>query len=103
MLRHYYVKRGQFANQYWLNYTSNAVQDRAAEKEGCDRITYKEARRLCKLERDRQKYEPSSAGYADDRILPYGVDLDSVYDSKAYYDAYSDYIVFWPNHDQVAV
>ena len=44
MLKHYYVKRGEFANQYWLNYTSNAAQDRAAVAEGCERITYKEAR-----------------------------------------------------------
>ena len=102
MLRHYYVKRGAFANQYWLNYTSNSAQDQAAEAEGCERITLKEAQRLCKLECDRRKYEPSSAGYADDRILPYGVDLDTVCESRNYYYA-NQYVVFWPGHDKMTI
>lgn len=95
MSNRYWIKRGDFANQYWLEYTTTPEQDMRAESEGCERIKLKEAIRLCRAERDRRKYDPAFSGYADDRIWPYGVDRDSVYASRGYYD--SGFVIYWPN------
>ena len=72
----YYVKRGDFRNQYSLVYTNSSISDEHAIADGYERITRKEAERLCVAERRRRKDDPSFAWYADAYIFPYGVDAD---------------------------
>ena len=69
----YYIKYTRdFANTYALVYTETATEEEKAAAEGYQRITRKEAERLCRAERYREQYDPSFAGYASDVILPYG-------------------------------
>ena len=68
----YYIKYTKdFANTYALVYTETAAEEEKAAAEGYQRITRKEAERLCRAERAREQYDPSFAGYASSEILPY--------------------------------
>lgn len=68
--RHYYIKRGNWSNVYALRWTDSAEGDKAAIHLGYDRITRAEAIQQARAERDRQKFDPSFAGHADDRVYP---------------------------------
>ena len=78
MKKHYWVRRGDFANQYTLGYTETAEQEEWAEQAGCERITRKEAEQLCRDERYRERHDSAFSGYADSVILPvwYPADRD---------------------------
>lgn len=68
--RHYYIKRGSFANMYSLRWTDSAAGDATAHRLGYERITRAEAIRQARAERERQQYDPSFSGYADARVFP---------------------------------
>lgn len=68
--RHYYIKRGSYANTYSLRWTDSAEGAAAAERLGYERITRAEAIQHARAERDRQKFDPSFAGHADNRVYP---------------------------------
>ena len=70
MKRKYYVRKGDFANVYSLGYADTDAEIAMAESGDWEQITRKEAERLCRAERTRQKEEPAFSGYADDVILP---------------------------------
>lgn len=97
MSKHYWIKRGEFANQYDLEYTITPEQEYQAWHQGYEPITRKEAVKLCRAERDRRNNDPMFAGYADDRIWPFGVDRAVVHGSKAYEDSYGcGFVIEWP-------
>lgn len=95
MQRHYWIKRGEFSNQYALEYTISPDQDYLAERQGYERIPMKEAIRLCRLERDREQNDRMFSGYADDRIWPFGIDRSVVHGSW-YYCNSGGYVIDWP-------
>ena len=79
----YYIKRGNFANQYGLCYTP------AGQKlpEGWERITRKEASYYASQEAGRRKYNRSMSGYAPQYVLPYGMeesDMRELYTPEQY-------------------
>ena len=79
--RHYYIKRGSYANTYSLRWTDNAEGDKAAIRLGYDRITRAEAIQQARAERERQKFDPSFAGHADSRVYPmYTIDRHGILD-----------------------
>lgn len=67
-MKKYWVERGEFANEYSLVWTDGGNKP---EGEGWERVTRKEAARLCRSERARREYDASFAGYADTLIYPY--------------------------------
>lgn len=90
----YWVKYGDFANIYSLEYTRTPEQEAEAIRQGFERITLREAKHLCALERDRRKYDQAFSGYADTRIWPFGVDRGDVNGSRYYME--SGYVIPWP-------
>ena len=75
-MRKYFVKYGEFANTYSVCYTENESEETQAIERGMERITRKEAERLCARESERRKENPAFSGYASDVILPFGYDGD---------------------------
>ena len=59
-----------FSNTYDLVYTETEQEEQQALAEGYERITRKEAERLCAAERDREHWDSSFSGYASSVILP---------------------------------
>lgn len=70
MKKYYYKNTEGFSNTYALTYTETAEEDAKVLSEGYERITRKEAERLCKAEREREVYDSAFSGYADSVILP---------------------------------
>lgn len=70
MKKFFYKNTSGFANTYDLVYTETEKEEEKVIAEGYERITRKEAERLCRAERDREQYEPSNSGYASSVILP---------------------------------
>lgn len=75
-MRKYFVKYGDFANTYGIYYTENDSEETQAIERGMERITRKDAERLCMRESARRKEDPAFSGYASDVILPFGYDGD---------------------------
>lgn len=71
-MRKYFVKYGDFANTYSICYTDNESEETQAIERGMERITRKDAERLCMRESARRKEDPAFSGYASDVILPFG-------------------------------
>lgn len=102
MPKSYWIKRGEFANQYALEYTSTPEQEAQAWRQGYEPIKRVEAENLCRLERDREKYDPSFAGYGDNRVWPFGVDRAVVHGSRYYEDSRGNrFVIEWPTHSAV--
>lgn len=67
--RAYYVRYPRdFANEYSLRYTVGSAELSASD--GWERITWREAERLARAERERRRWEPERSGYADTDIYP---------------------------------
>lgn len=66
-MKHYYIKRGDFANCYALRY----AEDGDTIPAGFDRITRKDAEQLARREKQRRKDDPNFSGYADAEIKPF--------------------------------
>lgn len=75
-MRKYFVQYGNFSNVYDIRYTDNASEETQAIERGMERITRKEAERLCVMESARCKENTAFSGYASDVILPFGYDDD---------------------------
>lgn len=73
-MRSYWIKRGEFSNQYGLVYCNSTIDEEKAQTAGYERITRKEAIAKCREERNRQKADPAFAGYADSYIYPFMLD-----------------------------
>lgn len=70
-MKKYYIKNNYgFANTYTLVYTETPEQDEQALACGYERITRKEAERLCARENDRRTFDSSFSGFASNVILP---------------------------------
>jgi hypothetical protein len=69
-MKHYWVKYYGFGNSYNLTYTINAEQDAAMIEAGHERITRREAIRLCAAENYRRKHDSAFSGFADNLIYP---------------------------------
>lgn len=69
-MKHYYVKYRGFVNAYHVGYTRCSAEDEQVEALGYERITRKEAIRLCIRENERRKYERSSAYNANNVLYP---------------------------------
>jgi hypothetical protein len=81
---HYYR---DFRNSYSLLWADSPEME-AALPEGAEQISRAKAIELARAEKERQKYEPSFAGYAADAIYPadYNSDRDGdLYNDKRYY------------------
>lgn len=87
-MKHYYIKRGEFANVYTLEYTTSAEQDAAAVAAGYERITRREAFALCARERDRRQYDGAFSGFADSQVWPFGVDRERAMQLPGYMRGY---------------
>lgn len=88
-MKRYYVKYYlDFSNTYNLAYTETEAEEKQAKEQGYDRITRKEAERLCALENQRRKQDPAFAYHADAVILPIGYDDDWRNDSNLTLDGY---------------
>ena len=68
--RHYYIKRGSYANTYSLRWTDSAEGAAAAERLGYERITRAEAIQQARAERERRRFDPGFSGHADNRVFP---------------------------------
>lgn len=84
-MRKYYVFYGTFENQYSIYYTENNKEEMAIEEKGAERITRKEAIKLCVAERYQRKVDQAFSGYADIYIYPF-----SLYENKGEIDIYND-------------
>lgn len=73
-MKSYWVKYGEFANNYSLRKAWNASEGCCLILAGYQRITRKEAERLASAERRRRKENPQFAGYADDTIKSFNRD-----------------------------
>lgn len=68
--RKYYVHYWRdFGNTYELYYT-----DKEINRDGFERITRREAIRLCAEEKERRRTDPAFSGYASVTIKPYEYD-----------------------------
>ena len=86
MKKQYFVHRyNNFGNTYNL-YWADSPEMIAALPEDAERISRKEAIRLCREERYRRKHDPSFSGYATDTIFPadYPDDQDIRSDKRFY-------------------
>lgn len=90
MMRSYWIRRGDFQNQYRLAYCNSSIDEELAEMQGYERITRKEAIAECVAARRRAKENTSFSGYAD--IYPFMAD-DSKIDFCNYPWAKIDYFV----------
>lgn len=68
-MKKYYATYGNFANQYRLYWAEGKEMEKCLP-ECAERITKKEAMRLCRGERWRRKYDQAFSGYADAMIYP---------------------------------
>ena len=75
-MRKYFVKYGDFSNTYNIRYTETDCEETQAIAQGMERISRKEAIKLCARESERRKENPAFAGYASDVILPFEYDGD---------------------------
>ena len=75
-MRKYFVKYGEFTNTYCVRYTENESEEAQAIEQGMERISRKEAIKLCTMESARRKENPAFSGYAPDVILPFGYNGD---------------------------
>ncbi len=75
-MKKFYVKYFGFANVYSLAYAETEAEEKQAADRGYERVTRKEAERLCAMENKRRKDDPSFAYYADNVVLPIGYDED---------------------------
>lgn len=75
-MKRYYINNTRgFANAYNLVWAETPEQIAAAEENGYERITRREAEKLCAMENDRRKYDPAFSGYASNLIYP--IDWDA--------------------------
>lgn len=77
-----------FSNTYNLAYTEIEAEEKQAKEQGYERITRKEAERLCAQEIQRRKQDPAFAYSADSVILPIGYDDDWRNDRRMVLDGY---------------
>lgn len=88
----YFIKRGDFSNQYSLAYTTDGT-----EPKGWERITREQAETMARDEDRRRREEPSFSGYADSYVWPYNMDgMPGV--SQHFTDA--DQIIDWARYNQ---
>lgn len=88
-MKKYYVHYwNSFSNTYTLCWAESAEQMEEAEKNGYERITRKQAEKLCSDEIYRRKTDYAFSGYADSVILPYGHDGDWINDRRVYKDGH---------------
>lgn len=89
MRKKYYVEYyKRFANTYNLYYAETSEQVKVAEKAGLERITRKEAEKLCVDENYRRKNDHDFSGYADNVIYPIDYNGDWINDKRVYKDGY---------------
>lgn len=79
----YFIVRGDFRNVYSL-YWADSPEMEAHLPGTAERITRKQALEYCYAESERRKYNPSSAYYATDDIVP--ADLHLYSDGDLYND-----------------
>ena len=72
MRRQFFVHYANFSNTYDLMY-ADTQEDLDLLPVGAERITRKEAERLCAEENHRRKYDSSFSGFADNAIYPVGM------------------------------
>lgn len=88
-MKKYYVHYwNNFANTYNLYWAETSEQIKEAERNGYERITRKEAERLCANENYRRKTDYNFSGYASAVILPINYDGDWINDRRMYKDGY---------------
>lgn len=69
MKTYYYIKRGEFANQYDLCHAPSAEK----LPEEWERIPRRDAIRYAAQEADRREYNNAMSGYAPALVMPYGM------------------------------
>lgn len=72
MRRQFFVHYANFSNTYDLMY-ADTQEDLDLLPQGAERITRKEAERLCAEENRRRKYDSGFSGFADNTIYPVGM------------------------------
>jgi len=71
-MKHYLVNYWKdFGNTYTLAWTeAGSAEEQAAIENGWERITRKEAIRLCVEERERRRTDEAFSGYASEKVFP---------------------------------
>ena len=69
-MKHYFVKYYGFGNAYHVGYTRCPAEDEQVEALGYERITRKEAEKLCANENGRRKADSSFAYMANNILCP---------------------------------
>lgn len=90
-MKKYYVNYWKnFGNTYNLYWAETPEQIKKAENLGYERITRKEAERLCAEENYRRKYDYNFSNFASPVILPIDYDNEEGWenDRKVYKDGY---------------
>lgn len=71
IMKQYVIKYGRFGNEYDLCWISSAEQAAEAAAAGYERISRREAERLCAEENSRRKYDGQFSGFAPSLIYPW--------------------------------
>lgn len=70
-MKQYYVNYYKsFGNTYNLAWAETPELKKLAQEWGYEKITRREAEKLCAAENDRRQHDQSFSGYADNVILP---------------------------------
>lgn len=70
MKKYFILYTRDFSNTYDIVYAETPEQEQQAVAKGYERITRREAERLCRAEMDRRQDDPAFSGYASAEILP---------------------------------
>lgn len=76
MKKFYIQYYADFSNTYNLAYAETETEEKMANELGYERITRKQAARLCAAENERRKHDQAFSYYASNIILPIGYDDD---------------------------
>lgn len=95
MKKQYFVHRyNDFGNTYNL-YWADSPEMIAALPEGAERISRKEAIRLCRDEKQRAANDPAFSGYATDTIFPAGYPDDKDIRNDKRFSLFDGFIWDW--------
>ena len=92
-MKHYYVRYGEFRNQYSLAWADTIKDGNRLKAAGFVPITRKEAENKARQECDRRAFDPNFSGYADMAVKPAPYYLDWREDFERDWNLYQQYEV----------
>lgn len=87
-MKHYYIARGNFSNVYSLFWAETPEQIAKVNCIDCERITRKEAEKMCAKENYRRKHDSGFAYFASAIIRPVDYFGDWMNDKNVFLNGY---------------